>query len=515
MATNNARKNKALDTFADLMIEKMQAVSKDWEKPWIAHVQGRPMNAITGRPYNGLNDLMLFFHTEKHGYKVPAYLTFKQATELGSYAKKGEKGFPVAYWGRYYYEKDNPEHHIKPEEYNKLSKEEKELYKQRFILQEYIVFNVQQTTIPEEKPDVWEKIQAKFDTPKLNDENGMFKSIGVDNMLKNKSWLCPIHVQESNRAFYRPMTDEITIPLKAQFKDGESFYSTLFHEMGHSTGAESRLNREHGNFFGDEKYAKEELVAELTAALSSANLGIATSIREENAQYLNSWLETLQQEPKFILSVLSDVHKASEMINTVVEQEVAKVKETEDVNVTKGKEQAQQPDINIVTDYTLEFSDKENVKNVLNLEVGKSYMYGGKEVQLTNFTRAGSFTFKYPESGKTFTLLAKDGDVYINLSRDQITKLNADNNVKKTMFTENEIPKDDLKKIGVQLKNLSATDLKNLLNGKNTKELNIKHPVTGNKISGQISLLRDEDTGKVSVITKVAEQQQKKAGLKM
>ncbi|MDR1592767.1 MAG: ssDNA-binding domain-containing protein [Prevotellaceae bacterium] len=428
MATNNARNSKALEVFAELMIGKIQTVSKDWKKPWIAHAQGQPMNAITGRPYNGLNDLMLFFHTEKHGYKVPAYLTFKQATELGSYAKKGEKGFPIAYWGKYYYEKDDPEHHIKPEEYNKLSKEDKALYKERFVLQEYIVFNVQQTTIPEEKPDVWEKIQAKFDIPKLNDENGMFKSAGIDNMLKNKSWLCPVHVQESNRAFYRPMTDDITVPLKTQFKDGESFYSTLLHEMGHSTGTESRLNREHGLFFGDEKYAKEELVAELTAALSSANLGISTSIREENAQYLKSWLDALQQEPKFILTVLSDVHKASDMINKVVEQEVAKVMEAGEVSMTKGKE-------------------------------------------LTGDNKS----------------IVKTAD--------------------SKPFTKDDIPKNELKLLGLKLSGLSATDMKNLLSGKETKTLFLKNQ-KGDRIYAALSLHRNTDNS-VNILIKQVEQKQK------
>jgi antirestriction protein ArdC len=428
MATNNTRNSKALDAFAELMIEKMQTVSKEWEKPWIAHAQGQPMNAITGRPYNGLNDLMLFFHTEKHGYKVPAYLTFKQATELGSYAKKGEKGFPIAYWGKYYYEKDNPEHHIKPEEYNKLSKEDKALYKERFVLQEYTVFNVQQTTIPEEKPDVWEKIQAKFDIPKLNDENGMFKSVGIDSMLKNESWLCPVHVQESNHAFYRPMTDDITVPLKTQFKDGESFYSTLLHEMGHSTGAESRLNREYGKFFGDAKYAKEELVAELTAALSSANLGISTSIREENAQYLKSWLEALQQEPKFILTVLSDVHRASEMINRVVEQEVAKVMEAEETSVTKGKELT---------------SDKKSI-------------------------------IKTADSKP---------------------------------FVKDDIPNSELKLLGLKLSDLSSTDMKNLLSGKETKALPLKNQ-KGDRIYATLSLYRNTDN-RVNILIKQVEQKQK------
>jgi antirestriction protein ArdC len=512
----NIRSSKALDKFAELMIEKIESVNNDWKKPWISYVAGQPMNAVTGRPYNGLNDLMLFFHTEKYGYQTPAYITFKQAAELGSYVKKGEKGFPIAYWGKYYYEKENPKNHIKPEEYNKLSKEDKELYKEKFVLQEYIVFNVQQTTIPEEKPDVWEKIKAKYEYPKLNDENGMFKSVGIDNMLENQSWLCPVNVKESNHAFYSPMMDEITVPLKAQFKDGESFYATLLHEMAHSTGTENRLNREKGGYFGDAKYAKEELVAELTSALSSANLGISSSIREENAKYLKNWLEALHQEPKFILTILSDVHKASDMINKVVEQAAAKVQKT--ANLMKGEEKTQYPNP------IIQSSDKDDIKKIFGLRVSENYMYGNRVVTLINFTpKEKSFTFAYPDNGKTFTLIPNNAGQLKNLN-----SLNSDINlpgkqraepdnktIKKTAFTENEISKDELKKLGLRRDRLSATDLKNLLNGKETKDLNIKHPETGEKTSGRIYLVRNAQTGKVSVIAKIAEQENKKIGLKI
>jgi hypothetical protein len=109
--------------------------------------------------------------------------------------------------------------------------------------------------------------------------------------------------------------------LKGQFKDGESFYSTLLHEMAHSTGTESRLNRDLMNTFQSAGYAKEELVAELTAAVTCQSLGIVSSLRAENAQYLKSWLRSLNEEPKFILSVLTNVSKAMNMIHGVVQHQ--------------------------------------------------------------------------------------------------------------------------------------------------------------------------------------------------
>jgi hypothetical protein len=195
--------------------------------------------------------------------------------------------------------------------------------------------------------------------------------------------------------------------------------------MGHSTGAENRLNREKGGYFGDAKYAKEELVAELASALSAANLCIPSSIRDENAQYLKNWLGALRQEPKFILTVLSDVHKASDMINKVVEQEAAKVEATENVSVTKGESKTGKEQI--------QYSEKEDIKKISNFETGKN-----------------------------------------------------------TSFRKDEISKDELKKIGVKLDGLSATDLKNLLNGKETKTLILKNR-KGERTDGVLSLHRNVD----------------------
>jgi antirestriction protein ArdC len=189
-------------------------------------------------------------------------------------------------------------------------------------LKDHNVFNIQQTTFPEKKPEEWISLKQKFAVPEINDDYGMYKSPELDRMLNEHSWICPVNIKEGNRAFYAPGVDEVTVPLKAQFKDGESFYTTLLHEMAHSTGTESRLNREKGGYFGDAKYAREELVAELTSAVCSQSLGISSHIREENAKYLKSWLEALNKEPKFILTILSDVNKASQMINeAVLEQE--------------------------------------------------------------------------------------------------------------------------------------------------------------------------------------------------
>jgi len=386
--------SKALQNFAELMIEKIKQVENDWEKPWISNPQKKPQNALTGRQYNGINDLMLYFQTEKMNYKVPAFLTFNQAKEIGASVYKGEKGFPVAFWGKYYYEIENPKNRITPEDYKKLPFEEKEKFDKKLFLQEFTVFNVEQTSIPQVNPELWEKIQAKFETQNLLDETGALRSKELDKLLTEKSWLCPINVLDSNSAYYNPSQDYINVPLFNQFKDGESFYSTLLHEMAHSTGHESRLGRDFSGGFGSSSYGKEELIAELTAAFSASELGISTKIREENAQYLKSWLNSIKEDPKFILSVLSSVHKASTLISERVYSinENIKKNETNTHVLDMGKEDEKHriilSDINkqgtegINKQY---YSDPKELENVLNkYGLNKTYDKLGTQIDLFN-----------------------------------------------------------------------------------------------------------------------------------
>lgn len=131
---------------------------------------------------------------------------------------------------------------------------------------------------------------------------------------KNQNWVCPIQTVSSDSAFYSISNDSITLPLKSQFKDGESFYGTELHEMGHSTGVKNRLNRK--GFYENDKfnYGREELVAELISALSGVYLGISVTVREENAAYLKSWCKAIKEEPKFLFTVLADAIKGSKFI---------------------------------------------------------------------------------------------------------------------------------------------------------------------------------------------------------
>ena len=309
---------KALKQFADLMIQKIKEVEYDWKKPWFSPESGGglPQN-IEGRVYNGINLFMLYLLSEEKGYSTPLYMTFMQAKEAGASIMRGEKSFPVVYWN--FSVRDKNGNKISIDDYRDLSDDEKKEYKVTPYMKTYNVFNVSQTNYPEVQPEKWEKLKEQFKSPSLKDEKGMFTMPLLDALIRERQWVCPIYPRESDSAYYRRGEGcHIIVPLKGQFDTGESFYSTLLHEMAHSTGEEGLLGREKGEDFGDKKYAKEELVAELTSATCGKSLRLSTCIREENAMYLKSWLSALSGDPKFIYTILSDVAKASAMIQEKV-----------------------------------------------------------------------------------------------------------------------------------------------------------------------------------------------------
>ncbi len=305
--------DKALQRFAELMIEKIKQVEDNWQKPWFGIKGGGLPQNIEGRTYNGVNSFMLFLLSEKEQYSLPVYMTFMQAKDNGLNILKGEKSFPVIYWNFSVRDKNGKK--IPFDVYKNLDKNEQQEYKVTPFLKTYNVFNVQQTNLQETKPEKWEALKEQFKIPAIKDEQGMLTVPLIDAMVREQQWICPIYSKEGNSAYHaRGEDNHIVVPLKGQFKDGENFYSTLLHEMAHSTGEPEHLNREKGVIFGDKQYAKEELVAELTSATVGQSLGISTYIREENAMYLKNWLAALKEDPKFIYSILSDVGKASGMI---------------------------------------------------------------------------------------------------------------------------------------------------------------------------------------------------------
>ncbi|MBD5419131.1 MAG: ArdC family protein [Bacteroides sp.] len=315
--------NKALDKFAEMMISRMETLrDQPWQKEWITPgtFAGMPRN-LSGRSYNGGNSFFLLLDSTMKGYKTPVYLTFNQVKAQDASVLKGEKAFPVTYWDITIKDKNGKS--IKLEDFEKLSKEEQKECNVRSFLKSYNVFNIDQTNFREVHPDKYEALCKGFGKRDLRDEHGMYVNQEIDRMISKQEWICPINAKEiSKNAYYSPAENVVVVPKKSQFNTGDtpervyengmSFYSTLLHEMTHSTVPV--LKREVGKVFGDPKYAKEELVAELSSSLVGSSLGFSSKITDNSAAYLNAWISTLRKEPKFLLSVMSDVNKASKFI---------------------------------------------------------------------------------------------------------------------------------------------------------------------------------------------------------
>ena len=324
--------DKALDLFADMMIERIQSLSgKDgWKKPWFTEGTLQWPKNLNGREYNGMNAMMLLLHCEKEGYKIPRFCTFDRIQLFNKAGKKdeeqkprvsvlkGEHSFPVMLTTFTVVNKETKEQ-IKWEDYKMLSQEEREKYNVYPKLQTYHVFNVAQTNLNEVRPEFWEKLEQEYSMPKAEkDEQFAFEP--VDRMIADNRWICPIKPMFGDSAYFSISKNEIVMPEKRQFKDGESFYSNLFHEMGHSTGAEGQLDRIKPATFGSAEYAREELVAELTAALTAQRYGMTKHLKGDSAAYLKSWLDSLKESPQFIKTTLLDVKKATSMLTQHIDK---------------------------------------------------------------------------------------------------------------------------------------------------------------------------------------------------
>ena len=334
------RSNKSADNlqkFAEMMSNIIiKAKSKNWKQGWLGvkgTILGLPQN-ITGRTYSGGNSFFLMADTSEKGYNTPVYMTFKQAKDRNLHVNAGEKSVSIFKWGLSI--KDENGKTVSEEDYNAMTKKERDKLSVRPYPKVYHVFNIDQTNLSEVNKKKYDAIVARFKAPEgeVKDSEGMYVNDALDRMFKEKAWHCDIRYDKpSSRAFYVPSQDFIVLPMKEQFKigktaeevyrDGMEYYSTALHEMGHSTGHESRLNRQFGAKRTD-GYAHEELIAEMTAALVGSTMGFDKKILENNANYLKGWLENLKRNPESITTIMSDVGKASDMIiEKIDEQRVA------------------------------------------------------------------------------------------------------------------------------------------------------------------------------------------------
>lgn len=316
----------ALQRFAEMLIKRMEEMQKDWHKGWIGggSMFGLPQN-ISGRTYEGSNAFLLFLHTASNGYKAPVYMTYGQLHKEGAHVLKGEKAVPVFKWGFSIKDKDGKK--VTEEEFHNMTDDEKKECKRRPFLKIYPEFNIDQTNMSEVNKEKYDAAVSQFrktDVPTITD--GMYVNKAIDRMMEKQEWVCKIQYdKEEKGAYYSPAKDIVVLPTKAQFrihpddpeecfKDGQEYYGTALHEMAHSTGHPSRLDRLKPAAFGSPEYAKEELVAELTSAMVGNTLGFDRRISDNNVAYLQNWTSALRKEPKFIVSVMADVNKASRII---------------------------------------------------------------------------------------------------------------------------------------------------------------------------------------------------------
>lgn len=345
--------DKALDLFAEMMIERIETISKDWTKPWITEGSlGWPKN-LFGREYNGMNALMLLLNCENEGYKIPRFCTFdcvqrmnkpteklaKEGVELPRVSvNKGEKSFPVMLTTFTCIHKETKEK-IKYDDYKKLSEDEKKMYNVFPKMQVFRVFNVAQTNLQEARPELWEKLEKENTGIKL-DESEKMSFEPMDVMIRDNRWICPIRPMHQDKAYFSITKNEIVVPEKSQFKNGESYYGTLWHEMTHSTGVEGQLDRIKPACFGSDEYAREELVAELGSALVAQRYGMSKALKEESCAYLKSWLDHLKESPQFIKTTLLDVKRATSLVTQNVDKIAQELQQGKKLQQENGAQEA-------------------------------------------------------------------------------------------------------------------------------------------------------------------------------
>ena len=275
------------ETVTERIISQLESGVIPWRKEWkVSGASALPVNFQTKKPYRGINVLLLL----STAYGDSRWLTYKQAQSIGAQVRKGERGTSIVFWSTF----------------ERELKESGEAERIPFA-RGYTVFNVAQCDgIPQALP---------FDTPE-------FEPIPAAQSMAD-GYFSREHLELKHgggSAFYHPALDYIQMPPRESFSTPDAYYSTLFHEMGHSTGHKSRLNRERetGRKFGDENYAKEELTAELTAAFCCAHTGISNALVESNhAAYIQSWLRALKNDKTLVVSAAQRAQRAADLIANI------------------------------------------------------------------------------------------------------------------------------------------------------------------------------------------------------
>ncbi|MDE8347473.1 MAG: zincin-like metallopeptidase domain-containing protein [Acidocella sp.] len=293
--SKKGRKMKSQDICEKIttaVIAELEKGVLPWNKPWAGNgVQVMPRRH-NGLRYRGINIIILWGKAEEAGYRSPFWMTFKQALEYGANVRKGEKGTQIVYMNR-----------VTKSEPNEAGED---IERSFGFLKSYTVFNVDQI----------ENLPAQFlaPCPALVPDDKDWSAYAVVG-----GWFdaIPAEVRHGgDRACFIPSLDRIEMPDREGFFTPQHYFSVRAHETIHWTKMESRLNRDFGRVrWGDEGYAMEELVAELGAAFTMAELGMVPAIREDHAPYISHWLRVLKNDSKAILTAAAKASDALEYLS--------------------------------------------------------------------------------------------------------------------------------------------------------------------------------------------------------
>jgi antirestriction protein ArdC len=286
-------KTDIYDRITGAIVAELEKGVRPWLKPWNAeHAAGRITRPLrhNGLPYQGINVVMLWSAAVAQGFAAPIWMTFKQAQELKAHVRKGEKGNLVVYAGA-----------VTRTEKDEETGEEQE--RDVPFLKGYTVFNVEQ--IDGLPPQFYAVAEPRLDpVQRIDRAEGFFAATGA--AIRHGG----------NMACYSVTDDRVQMPPFETFRDAESYYATLAHEVTHWTRHPSRLDRDFGRKkWGDEGYAMEELVAELGSAFLSADLDLALEPRADHAAYIESWLKVMKQDKRAIFSAASHAQRAADFLN--------------------------------------------------------------------------------------------------------------------------------------------------------------------------------------------------------
>jgi antirestriction protein ArdC len=292
MSANAAPRADIYSRVTDKIVADLEKGVQTWLKPWsVEHAAGRitrPLRA-TGQPYQGINVLMLWSDAVAKGFVCPIWMTYRQASELGANVRKGEHGSPVVYADRI----------TRTETNTKGEEVENEIP----FMKGYTVFNCEQI----------EGLPAQYYPAPLTSAPVLERIAAAENFAAATA---AEFRHGGNRAYYSCTDDHVQLPPFESFRDAESYYATLLHELTHWTRHEKRLNREFGRKrWGDAGYAAEELVAELGAAFLCADLGITPEPREDHAGYLASWLEVMKSDKRAIFTAAAHAQRAADFLH--------------------------------------------------------------------------------------------------------------------------------------------------------------------------------------------------------